>query len=494
MKRRRRMLNQLTISELTAKLAKREASAREATQACLDQIQRVDGEIRAFLSYDAEDALAQADAADKELAGGVTHAEKPLLGVPIATKDVIAVKGHPLNCGSKILGKFISPYDATVIEKLKAAGAIIFGRLNMDEFAMGSSTENSAFQVTRNPWDTTRIPGGSSGGSAAAVVANEVIATLGSDTGGSVRQPAALSGCVGLKPSYGRVSRYGLVAYASSLDQIGCLAKDVRDAATVLKVIAGHDSRDSTSVPQPVPNYAAALTGKLEGLKLGLPKEYMIGGLDPEVKGAVESAVHQLAKLGADIVEVSLPHTDYAIATYYIIATAEASANLARFDGIRYGARVDGADPTDLYCKTRGAGFGAEVKRRIILGTYVLSSGYYDAYYLRAQKVRTLIRQDFLKAFEQVDALVTPTTPTAAFKIGEKADDPLQMYLADIFTISCNLVGNCGISVPCGFTRSPKLPIGLQVLGKPFGEETILRIADAYEQSTGWHKERSPGS
>jgi aspartyl-tRNA(Asn)/glutamyl-tRNA(Gln) amidotransferase subunit A len=319
-------------------------------------------------------------------------------------------------------------------------------------------------------------------------VANEAIATLGSDTGGSVRQPAALSGCVGLKPTYGLVSRYGLVAYASSLDQIGCFAKNVRDAATVLNVIAGHDPRDSTSVPRPVPDYAASLTGNVKGLKLGLPKEYMISGLDPEVKQAVETAVQQLAKLGAEIVEVSLPHTDYAVATYYIIATAEASANLARFDGIRYGARVDGADPTELYCRTRGAGFGAEVKRRIILGTYVLSSGYYDAYYLRAQKVRTLIRQDFLKAFEQVDALVTPTTPTAAFKIGEKADDPLQMYLADIFTISCNLVGNCGISVPCGFTRSPKLPIGLQVLGKPFGEETILRIAHAYEQSTNWHK------
>ncbi len=492
------MPNRLTISELTAKFARREVSARSATQACLDQVQRVDGRIRAFLSYDATDALAQADAADGALTGGATHADKPLLGVPIATKDVIAVKGQPLNCGSKILGKFVSPYDATVIEKLKAAGAIVFGRLNMDEFAMGSSTENSAFQVTRNPWDTARIPGGSSGGSAAAVVADECLAALGSDTGGSVRQPAALCGCVGLKPSYGRVSRYGLVAYASSLDQIGCLAKDVRDAATLLGVIAGHDSRDSTSVPQSVPNYAAGLTGDLKGLKLGLPKEYMVGGLDAEVKRAIEAAVQQLARLGAEIVEVSLPHTDYAIATYYIIATAEASANLARFDGIRYGLRVDGADPIELYARTRGAGFGAEVKRRIILGTYVLSSGYYDAYYLRAQKVRTLVRQDFLRAFEKVDALVTPTSPTAAFKIGEKADDPLQMYLADIFTISCNLVGNCGISIPCGFTGSQpstinphlRLPIGLQLLGKPFGERTILRIAHAYEQSTAWHKEK----
>jgi aspartyl-tRNA(Asn)/glutamyl-tRNA(Gln) amidotransferase subunit A len=486
------MLNQLTISELAAKLAQREVSSRAATQACLDQIQRVDGQIRAFISYNAEDALAQADAADQALAAGATHAQRPLLGVPLAVKDVIAVKGQPLNCGSKILGSFVSPYDATVIEKLKAAGAVVFGRLNMDEFAMGSSTENSAFQITRNPWDTSRIPGGSSGGSAAAVTADECIAALGSDTGGSIRQPAALCGCVGLKPSYGRVSRYGLVAYASSLDQIGCFGKDVRDAATVLEVLSGADRRDSTSVPQPVPHYAASLTGDIRGLKLGLPKEYMIGGLDAEVKQAVDAAVKQFEKLGGEVVEISLPHTDYAIATYYIIATAEASANLARFDGIRYGARVPGADPIELYGKTRGAGFGAEVKRRIILGTYVLSSGYYDAYYLRAQKVRTLIRNDFLKAFEHVDAIVTPTSPTAAFKVGEKADDPLQMYLMDIFTISANLSGICGISVPCGFTRSPKLPIGLQILGKPMGEETILRVAHAYEQSTPWHRERPP--
>ena len=357
---------------------------------------------------------------------------------------------------------------------------------------MGSSTENSAFQITRNPWDTSRIPGGSSGGSAAAVVADECIAALGSDTGGSIRQPAALCGCVGLKPTYGRVSRYGLVAYASSLDQVGCLAKDTRDAATVLGVIAGHDSRDSTSVPRPVPDYAGGLSTELKGLKLGLAKEYMIGGLEPEVKQAVEAAVKQLAKLGAEVTEVSLPHTDYAIATYYIIATAEASANLARFDGVRYGLRVDGADPIAMYSHTRGAGFGAEVKRRIILGTYVLSSGYYDAYYLRAQKVRTLIRQDFLKAFERVDAIVTPVSPTAAFKVGEKSDDPLQMYLMDIFTISCNLAGICGISIPCGFTNgaSSKLPIGLQLLGKPFGEETILKVAHAYEQSTNWHHEK----
>jgi aspartyl-tRNA(Asn)/glutamyl-tRNA(Gln) amidotransferase subunit A len=362
----------------------------------------------------------------------------------------------------------------------------------MDEFAMGSSTENSAFGPTRNPWDTARIPGGSSGGSAAAVAGDECFAALGSDTGGSIRQPAALCGCVGLKPTYGRVSRYGLVAFASSLDQIGPFAKDVRDAALVLGAISGADLRDSTSVPQPVPDYAAALNGDIKGLKLGLAKEYMIGGMDPEVSAAVQTAVKQFENLGAEIVEISLPHTEFAVAAYYIIATAEASANLARFDGIRYGARVEGADPTELYCKTRGAGFGAEVKRRIILGTYVLSSGYYDAFYLRAQKVRTLIRRDFLEAFEKVDAIVTPTSPTAAFKVGEKSGDPLQMYLSDIFTISCNLAGICGMSLPCGFTQNPKLPIGLQLLGKPFGEETILRLGHAYEQSTSWHKEKPP--
>ena len=487
------MLNQLTISVLVEKLARREVSARAAMQACLDRIQRVDGQLKAFISYDGADALAQADTADQALGRGETHVQKPLLGVPVGVKDVIAVKGQPLSCGSAILKGFISPYDATVIEKLKAAGAVVFGRLNMDEFAMGSSTENSAFQITRNPWDTSRIPGGSSGGSAAAVVADECIAALGSDTGGSIRQPAALCGCVGLKPSYGRVSRYGLVAYASSLDQIGCFGKDVRDAATMLGVISGHDPRDSSSVPQPVPNYAGGLSEDIKGLKVGLPREYMIGGLDPEVKQAVEGAVQQLASLGAEVVEVSLPHTDYAIATYYIIATAEASANLARFDGIRYGLRKDGADPIELYGKTRGEGFGPEVKRRIILGTYVLSSGYYDAYYLRAQKVRTLIRNDFLKAFETVDAIVTPTSPTPAFKIGEKTADPLQMYLMDIFTISCNLAGICGLVVPCGFTNTPpRLPIGLQLLGKPFGEEGILRVACAYEQSTAWHKEKPP--
>ncbi|MSR67062.1 MAG: Asp-tRNA(Asn)/Glu-tRNA(Gln) amidotransferase subunit GatA [Pedosphaera sp.] len=478
-----------TISRLAERLARREISAREISQSCLDQIARVDDSVHAFLSHDAADMLAQADAADNRLATGERG---PLLGIPIAIKDVLAVKGQPLNCGSKILGQFRSPYDATVIERLRAAGAIIFGRLNMDEFAMGSSTENSAFDTTRNPWDTSRIPGGSSGGSAAAVAADEAIATLGSDTGGSIRQPAALCGCVGVKPTYGRVSRYGLVAFASSLDQIGPFTKDVRDAATMLQVISGLDRRDSTSVPEPVPDYTAALGGDLKGLRLGLPKEYNIPGIDAEVKAAVDAAVKQLQSLGAEMVEISLPHTEYAVATYYIIATAEASANLARFDGIRYGARVDGADLFELNSRTRGQGFGAEVKRRILLGTYVLSSGYYDAYYLRAQKVRTLIRRDFLDAFEKVDAIVTPTTPTAAFKVGEKSSDPLQMYLSDIFTISCNLAGIPGLSLPCGFTQSPQLPIGLQLLSKPFGEEILLKIAHAYEQSTEWHQTKSP--
>ena len=485
------MLNQLTISELTSRLAKKDCSAREAMQACLDRVKQVDGKVKAFLSYDPADALAQADAADQELAAGITHAQKPLLGVPIALKDIFAVKGQPCGVASQILKGFVSPYSSTVVEKLRAAGAIVFGRLNMDEFAMGSSTENSSYHTTLNPWDTTRIPGGSSGGSAAAVAADEVIATLGTDTGGSIRQPAALCGCVGIKPTYGLVSRYGVVAFASSLDQVGTFTKDIRDAATMLKVIAGHDPRDSTSIPQPVPDYAAALGRDLKGIKLGLAKEFMVGGLDPAVKNAVDTAVKKLTALGAEIQEVSLPHSQYAVATYYIVATAEASANLARFDGVRYGRRIEGDDLFDLYCKTRGTGFGAEVKRRIILGTYVLSSGYYDAYYLRAQKVRTLIRRDFDEAFKQVDAIVSPTTPTPAFKVGEKANDPLQMYLSDIFTISCNLAGNSGLSLPCGFAENPKLPIGMQLLGPALGEPTLFRIAHAYEQATNWHQQKA---
>ncbi len=483
------MPHTLTIHELTARLAAKELTAGEATQACLDRVAAIDGELKAFIDHDAKDALAQAEAADRSLAEGVSHDAKPLLGVPIAIKDVIAVKDQPLSCASKILGKFNSPYEATVISKLRDAGAVVFGRLNMDEFAMGSSTENSAFGPARNPWDTDRIPGGSSGGSAVAVAADECIASLGSDTGGSIRQPASLCGCVGLKPTYGRVSRFGLVAYASSLDQIGPLTKDARDAAIMLNIISGHDAQDSTSVSRDVPDYTGALNGEIKGTKIGLPKEYQVAGLDPEVKSKVDIAVAKLEELGAEVREITLPHTEYAIAAYYIIATAEASANLARFDGVRYGERVEGMGPIEMHCATRGAGFGEEVKRRIILGTYVLSSGYYDAYYLRAQKARTLIRNDFLKAFEEVDLIVSPTSPTAAFKIGDKVDDPLQMYLSDIYTISANLASICGISIPCGFT-SANLPVGLQLLGRPFGEEQLLRAAHAYEQSTDWHNRR----
>ncbi len=461
-------------------------------QSCLDQIQRVDGDVKAFLSYDSADALVQADAADHAFANGVTHAQRPLLGIPIALKDLLSHRGQPCGCASQILAGYRAPFDATVVEKLKDAGAVVFGRLNMDEFAMGSSTENSSYFTTRNPWDTARIPGGSSGGSAAAVAANECAAALGSDTGGSIRQPAALCGCVGVKPTYGRVSRYGLVAFASSLDQIGPFTKTARDAALLTSVISGHDRRDSTSLDEPVPDYAKGLGGDLKGLRLGVAKEFMIGGLDPEVRDAVQAAIRQLQDLGATVEEVSLPHSEHSVATYYIIATAEASANLARFDGVRYGRRVPGADLTEMYERTRGAGFGPEVKRRIILGTYVLSSGYYDAYYLRAQKVRTLIRNDFLEAFKKVDAIVSPTAPTAAFKLGEKTQDPLQMYLSDIFTISCNLAGIPGLSLPCGFTRSPRLPIGLQLLGQPLGESTLFRIAHAYEQASPWHREVAP--
>ena len=490
------MLNRLSLTELGTRLATREVSSREALQACFDQIDRVDGQVKAFLSMDRADAMAQAAAADAALAAGVVAGERPLLGVPIALKDVLCHRGQPAGCASKILEGFVAPYDATVVARLKAAGAVVFGRLNMDEFAMGSSTENSAYHTSLNPWDTTRIPGGSSGGCAVAVAANEAFAAIASDTGGSIRQPAALCGCVGVKPTYGRVSRFGLVAFASSLDQIGPMTRTVSDAAAVMEVISGHDRRDSTSLTDPVPAYREALKGvageSLKGLRIGMVKEFQIGGIDPEVDAAVRAAVRQLEALGAEVVEVSLPHSAYAAATYYIIAPAEASANLARFDGVRYGRRVDGADPFEMNSRTRGAGFGPEVKRRIILGTYVLSSGYYDAFYLRAQKVRTLISEDFRKAFEKVDAIVSPTTPTAAFKVGEKSTDPLQMYLSDIFTISCNLAGICGLSVPCGFTTGPRLPVGLQMLGKPLGEATLLRIAHAYEQATGWHREVAP--
>jgi aspartyl-tRNA(Asn)/glutamyl-tRNA(Gln) amidotransferase subunit A len=407
-------------------------------------------------------------------------------GIPVGLKDVIAVADQPLTASSRMLANFISPYDATVTAKLKQAGAVLWGRLNMDEFAMGSSTENSAFGPTRNPWDLTRVPGGSSGGSAAALAAGTALATLGSDTGGSIRQPAALCGVVGFKPSYGLVSRYGLIAFASSLDQIGAFTRTVEDAAIMLGVIAGHDPLDSTSYKTEVPDYRAELAGKRGPWRIGIPKEYFGEGLDPEVGAAVEKAIAYYRSQHCEIKEVSLPHTQYCLDTYYIIATAEASSNLARFDGIRYGHRAaDAADVEELYSRSRAEGFGAEVKRRIILGTYVLSSGYYDAYYLRAQKVRTLIRQDFLNAYKEVDALLTPTSPVPAFKLGEKSD-PLAMYLCDIYTIGVNLAGLPAVSVPCGFTTGG-LPIGLQMIGQPFRETELLAIARDYEQGHDWH-------
>ncbi len=477
-------LTTLSVSELQTKLRAREVSPLEALNALDARIAAVDPKIQGYLSRNAEAARELAAKADVSL---------PLGGVPIAIKDVINVLGDPCTCASQILRGYTATYDATVIRKLRAAGAIPFGRTNMDEFAMGSSTENSSYQKTFNPWDTSRIPGGSSGGSAAVVAADEAFASLGSDTGGSIRQPAALCGCVGLKPSYGRVSRFGLVAFASSLDQIGPFTKTVRDSGLLLNAISGRDPQDSTSLDEPVPDYTALLGRDLKGIKLGMPKEYFIEGIDPQVDKAVRDAIRKYESLGAEIVEVSLPNTEHAVGVYYIIATAEASANLARFDGVRYGHRA--ANTNNLiehYEQTREQGFGPEVKRRIILGTYVLSSGYYDAYYLRAQKVRTLIRRDFTQAFEKVDAIICPTSPELAFRVGDRSDDPLRMYLADIFTIAANLAGICGISIPCGFGTADgkRLPIGLQLLGKPFQEAQLLQIADAYEQATDWHKAR----
>jgi aspartyl-tRNA(Asn)/glutamyl-tRNA(Gln) amidotransferase subunit A len=476
-------MTSLTIPELRQKLFTGAIKSREVVDQLAARVEAVDPKLKAYLHVDADKARAEADKAD---------VSKPLGGVPIAIKDVINVKGDPCTCASKILQGYIAPFDATVITKLREAGAVTFGRTNMDEFAMGSSTENSSWGVTRNPWDLDRIPGGSSGGSAAAVGGHEAFAALGTDTGGSIRQPAALCSCVGLKPTYGRVSRYGMVAFASSLDQIGTFTKTTEEAAMLLEVIAGHDPMDNTSVDRPVPKYTSSLHLGVKGLRLGVPKEYFIEGIDPEVEKAVRAAIDLYKSQGAEIVEVSLPHTKYAVAVYYIIATAECSANLARFDGVRYGKRADKPkDILDMYGRTRAEGFGAEVKRRIILGTYVLSSGYYDAYYNRAQKVRHMIADDFRKAFQQCDALLTPTSPTPAFKIGERTADPLQMYLADIFTIAVNLAGICGVSIPCGFT-SGKLPIGLQIIGPKWGEETMFRVAHAYEQATPWHKEKPP--
>jgi len=472
----------LTIADLQALLRRREIAPREVLEALRARIEEVEPKIDAYLSIDFDSARNEAEHVNVDL---------PLGGVPIAIKDIINVAGQPCTCASKILRNYRAPYDATVIRKLRAAGAIPFGKTNMDEFAMGSSTENSSVKPTRNPWDVGRVPGGSSGGSAAAVATDAAFGALGTDTGGSIRQPAALCGVVGLKPTYGRVSRFGLVAFASSLDQAGPLTKTVRDAALIMTAIAGHDPCDTTSLNEPVPDYTAGLGRDLRGLRLGLPKEYMIEGIEPQVKTAINSAIKHLQALGAEIVDVSLPHTDYGIAVYYFLATAEASANLARFDGVRYGHRADKPrDLLDHYGRTREEGFGPEVKRRIILGTYVLSSGYYDAYYLRAQKVRELIRKDFADTFAKVDAIVSPTSPVPAFKLGERTADPLQMYLADIFTNTGNLAGICGISVPCGFAKidSVQLPIGLQLMGKALDEARLFQIAHAYEQSTDWHK------
>ncbi len=481
-------LHTLTAQQIAALVQQREISAREVAEAALTRIEAVEPAVKALLTVTPEVALAQADAIDQAIARG--EAAGPLAGVPVALKDNLCTTGVRTTCGSRILGNFVPPYDATVAARLAAAGAVLVGKANCDEFAMGSSTENSAFGPSRNPWNPGYVPGGSSGGSAAAVAACETPIALGSDTGGSIRQPASLCGVVGLKPTYGLVSRYGLVAYASSLDQIGPFARTVRDAAVTLSAIAGKDPMDSTSVDLPVPDFAAACGGDVKGLRIGVPREYFAEGVEPEVAALVRAAIERLCDLGATAEECSLPTTDYCLAAYYIIAPAEASSNLARFDGVKYGHRTkDFAGHIGLMEKTRDEGFGAEVKQRIMIGTYALSSGYYDAYYKRAQQVRTLIRRDFDAAFARYDVLLTPTSPTVAFRIGDKADDPLAMKLADRCTLPVNMAGIPGISIPCGFSRG--LPVGLQVLAKPFGEETLFRCAHAYEQATDWHTRRA---
>jgi aspartyl-tRNA(Asn)/glutamyl-tRNA(Gln) amidotransferase subunit A len=478
----------LSAAQIAAKVRAREVSAREVTDAYLARVESVEERVKAFVTVTAGGARAQADAIDARIAAGEDVG--PLAGVPIALKDNLCTRGVETTCSSQILRGFVPPYDATVVEKLQAAGAVAVGKTNLDEFAMGSSTENSGLFPTRNPWDLTRVPGGSSGGSAAAVAAGEVPLSLGSDTGGSIRQPAAYCGLVGVKPTYGRVSRYGLVAFASSLDQIGPFAHNVEDAALLLSAIAGPDERDSTSVPRDVPDYHAALTGDVKGLRIGIPQEYFGEGLEADVRAAVLSAVGILRGLGAEIVEVSLPSTDYALAAYYIVAPAEASSNLARYDGVRYGIRTArSTNHIDLFEKTREEGFGAEVKQRILTGTYALSHGYYDAYYLKAQKVRTLLKREFDAAFAQVDALISPTAPTTAFALGEKSDDPLAMKLQDVCTIPANMAGIPALSQCCGFDGKG-LPVGLQLMGPAFSEETLLRIAHAYEQATDWHTRR----
>jgi aspartyl-tRNA(Asn)/glutamyl-tRNA(Gln) amidotransferase subunit A len=472
-------LYRLGISELKELLDKKEVSPKEVLDSLFKRIDAVEDKVKAFVTVTRDKAYEMA----------AKNTDGVLSGIPLAIKDNICTKGIRTTCSSKILENFIPPYESTVTSRLLEAGYVLVGKTNLDEFAMGSSTENSGFFPTRNPWDLERIPGGSSGGSAAAVAADECIGALGSDTGGSIRQPASLCGVVGLKPTYGRVSRYGLVAFASSLDQIGTITKSVKDAALLMNVISGHDPLDSTSAPVAAPDFTEVLSKDIKGIKIGVPKEYFIEGMDKEVESAVKDAIKTLESLGAIPVEVSLPHTGYAIATYYILATSEASSNLARYDGVKYGFRAEGKDLIDMYMQTRAKGFGSEVKRRIMLGTYALSAGYYEAYYKKAQQVRTLIKKDFEEAFKQVDIIATPTAPEAAFRFGEKTDDPLKMYLSDIFTISVNLAGVPGISVPCGFT-SNNLPVGLQLIGKHFDEATILNVAHAYEQSTEWHRRK----
>ena len=481
-------MTQRTATELSRLLSGRETTSEAVTADFLKAIKERDDKIRAFLHVDESAALNQARAVDaKRKRGETLH---PLAGIPVAIKDVLCVEGQPTTCGSKILENFVPPYDAHVITKLKQADAVLIGKTNMDEFAMGSSTENSAYQITRNPWDLERIPGGSSGGSAAAVAAGEAPLALGSDTGGSIRQPASLCGIVGLKPTYGRVSRYGLVAFASSLDQIGPFTHDVADAALLLETIAGHDARDSTSVNRPVPAYSKSVDLPVQPLTIGVAREHFGEGLDPEVEASVRAAFTVYQSLGATIKEISLPHSPYAVAVYYLVANAEASSNLARYDGVHYGHRAKSfANLIDMYAQTRGEGFGPEVKRRIMLGTYALSSGYKDAYYLKALKVRRLIKEDFDKAFAQCDVIMGPTSPTPAFKIGEKIDNPLAMYLSDIYTISGNLAGIPGMSIPCGFTKT-NLPIGLQILAPAFEEERLLRVARMHEKATEWHNQR----
>ena len=481
-------LYELTIKKAHMLLKKKEISSRELTRAVLDRIDAVEKHVGAYITLDSKMALAQAKIADKEISQGNIL---PLTGIPMAIKDLMCTKGLRTTCASRILENFVPPYDATVVKKLKTQGAVIVGKSNMDEFAMGSSNEHSALKLTRNPWDLTRIPGGSSGGSAAAVAADMCIGSLGSDTGGSIRQPASHCGVVGMKPTYGRVSRFGLVAFASSLDQIGPLTKDVTDCAMVMNVISGYDSADSTSVPEDVPDYTSFLENDLKGMVVGIPKEYSAGkGLDPDVSDAVKNAVEKIQGMGAGCVEISLPHTEHAVAAYYVIAPSEASSNLARYDGVKYGYRDKTKENLmEMYKSTRSRGFGPEVQRRIILGTYSLSAGYYDAYYGKASQVRTLIIEDFKKAFEICDVILSPVAPTPAFKIGEMVDDPLTMYLSDIFTLSANLAGIPGISVPCGFS-SKGLPIGLQIMAKHFDEGKLIKIAYNFEQATNFHKKK----